>query len=502
MLGWNGATRTIILIGGLVVCAAVTALAPGPADAQSESDVMVLRNGDLNAGAVARESFSIRTGYGTIDIPYGQMANLFFGKTKNHADRLYTVGGERFTGKLIHQSLFVLRGVFGVSLDVDTRDIARIEFARPKIRRLPAPATDVVVLRNGDRLRAAILTAPFLLRTEGGLGMVQHSGTGFLDLDRDEDGQTVAEARDRLGKSLNRGILMNTAVTIRTHHGQELTLPPAQIVAIAFGVYKSGGKSASTDAGRAARPGSPSPLEFRDPFPDGTLGPRLVPLKPGAFRRGDLTGGGDADEQPVQAVTIAKPFAIGAFPVTFAEYDRFADEFGRPRPDDQDWGRGTRPVVNVTWKDAVTYTQWLSKQTGQRYRLPTDAEWEYAARAGSKTRYWWGNDPGSGRANCSTCGSLWDAERTAPVGRFPPNPLGLYDITGNVFQWTADCYHNTLSGYPADGSALDKPGCGKRIIRGGAWSFPPKEMRSANRWRDFPSRSSDDTGFRIVREME
>ena len=105
------------------------------------------------------------------------------------------------------------------------------------------------------------------------------------------------------------------------------------------------------------------------------------------------------------------------------------------------------------------------------------------------------------RANCEGCGSLWDGEKTAPVGRFSANAFGLHDTAGNVFEWVADCYHNTFEHAPANGAALDKPGCGKRVIRGGAWSFPPKEIRSANRWRDFPARRSDDTGFRVVREI-
>ncbi len=202
-------------------------------------------------------------------------------------------------------------------------------------------------------------------------------------------------------------------------------------------------------------------------------------------------------------ITLSKPFAMGLYEVTFEEYDRFCSATGCDRPDDGEWGRGRHPVINVSWEEAVAYTKWLSEKTGHTYRLPTDAEWEYAAKGGTTTKFWWGDDVGVAKANCAQCGSIWDAEKTARVGKFPPNPYGLHDTAGNVFEWTADCYHSSFAEAPADGSPLEKePGCGKRVIRGGAWSFPPKEIRSTNRWRDFPTRRSDDTGFRVVREID
>jgi formylglycine-generating enzyme required for sulfatase activity len=193
-----------------------------------------------------------------------------------------------------------------------------------------------------------------------------------------------------------------------------------------------------------------------------------------------------------------QPFAIGVHEVTFDEYDRFCADTGHRKPDDQGWGRGGQPVVNVSWEDANAYAAWLSRRTEQRYRLPSDVEWEYAARAGSVSRFWWGDDPQPYRANCADCGSLWDGEQSAPVGRFPPNPFGLHDTAGNVFEWVADCWQES---FVAVSAAAGDGVCGKRVIRGGAWSFPAREIRSANRWRDFPTRRSDDTGFRLVREL-
>jgi formylglycine-generating enzyme required for sulfatase activity len=126
--------------------------------------------------------------------------------------------------------------------------------------------------------------------------------------------------------------------------------------------------------------------------------------------------------------------------VTFEEYAKFATAVGRKLPEGEGWGTGNRPVINVSWKDAVAYAEWLSEQTGKRYRLPSEAEWEYAAGAGTETKYWWGNEVGINRANCDGCGSQWDNKQTAPVGSFDANPLGLYDTAGKVFEWVQDCW--------------------------------------------------------------
>ena len=136
---------------------------------------------------------------------------------------------------------------------------------------------------------------------------------------------------------------------------------------------------------------------FRDRLKNGSKGPEMVWIPAGTFRMGDIQGGGDSDEKPVHRVSVNK-FAMGRYEVTFAEYDQFAQATGRKKPNDQGWGPGNRPVINVSWDDATAYTEWLSQQTGQSYRLPTEAEWEYAARAGSETKYWWGNKIGSNKA--------------------------------------------------------------------------------------------------------
>jgi formylglycine-generating enzyme required for sulfatase activity/serine/threonine protein kinase len=231
------------------------------------------------------------------------------------------------------------------------------------------------------------------------------------------------------------------------------------------------------EARKWATPGNIS----RDRLQDGTLGPKMVVIPAGRFQMGDIQGGGGSNEQPVHWVSVQR-FAMSQYEITFAEYDKFAEATGRRKPNDSGWGRGNRPVVDVSWNDATAYAEWLSQQTGQHYRLPTEAEWEYAARAGTTTKYWWGNDIGSNRANCYNCGSQWDSSMTAPVGAFAPNPFGLYDTVGNVWEWTCSEYEDKYNGKETQCTTSQKSGS-LRALRGGAWSFKPRNVRAAYRYR-------------------
>ena len=144
---------------------------------------------------------------------------------------------------------------------------------------------------------------------------------------------------------------------------------------------------------------------------------------------------------------------MSKFEATFADWVACVSVGGCPRTSDSGFGRGLKPVINVTWDNAQQYVAWFSKMTGQRYRLLTEAEWEYAARAGTMTAYFWGDEIGTGHANCASCGSQWDNSGPAPVGSFKPNAFGLHDMHGNVWEWVKDCYHDNYNGAPADGSA-------------------------------------------------
>ena len=192
-------------------------------------------------------------------------------------------------------------------------------------------------------------------------------------------------------------------------------------------------------------------------------------------------------------------FALSKCEVTFEEYAPFAAATGRRTNDE---GRGRRPVINVSWDDAVAYTEWLSEQTGKWYRLPSEAEWEYAARAGTTTKYSWGKKIGHNRANCDGCGSQWDNKKTAPVGSFSANAWGLHDMHGNVWEWVQDCWNGSYQGAPADGSAWRNEYCNySRVLRGGGWGSGPSVLRSAD--RDFipPYHFRSSLGFRVARTL-
>jgi len=234
---------------------------------------------------------------------------------------------------------------------------------------------------------------------------------------------------------------------------------------------------------------------FRDPLKDGGEGPEMIIIPAGTFRMGDIQGTGNADEKPVHQVSL-KSFAMGRYPITFAEYDRFCKAVNRNKPSDNGWGRDNRPVINVSWDDAVAYFKWLTKQTGKPYRLPSEAEWEYAARAGTDTDYWWGNEIGQNRANCDNSGSEWSNKQTSPVGSFDPNPFGLYDTVGNVWEWCADPLHNNYEKAPTDGRIWEKPGENGRLLRGGSFFNFPFDCRAANRSRNSSGNRNGSGGFR------
>ena len=238
-------------------------------------------------------------------------------------------------------------------------------------------------------------------------------------------------------------------------------------------------------------------------FRDCPACPEMVVVPAGSFMMGSSASekGRYDREGPVHRVTIAMPFAVGKYEVTFDEWDACVRSggCGGYRPDDRDWGRGRRPAIYVSWEDARTYVDWLSRETGEYYRLLSEAEWEYAARAGTTTRYHWGDDIGRNRANCNSkyCGDSWDY--TAPVGSFVANGFGLHDVHGNVWEWVEDCWNESYAGAPSDGSAWLSGKCAQRVMRGGAWGNRPGQLRAAIRgWKTLGSLI---IGFRVARTL-
>lgn len=257
----------------------------------------------------------------------------------------------------------------------------------------------------------------------------------------------------------------------------------------------------SADALRNAEKPADNLTVFRDEWDGGGFAPQMVVIPKGRFQMGDLHGQGDDNEYPVHEVIIANSFAFSRHEVTFAEYDQFAQATGRKLPDDEGWGRGQLPVVNVSWNDASAYARWLAQVTGQSYRLPTEAEWEYVARAGTETVYWWGDELTPEMAVCDGCGTQWGGTQPSPVGSTPANPWGIHDMNGNVDEWVADCYLPRYTDTPRDGSALVTSACDQRVMRGGSWFDIPRVIRSASRYRHPPDTSRNSWGFRVVLDL-
>ncbi|MCY4211596.1 MAG: formylglycine-generating enzyme family protein [Gammaproteobacteria bacterium] len=229
----------------------------------------------------------------------------------------------------------------------------------------------------------------------------------------------------------------------------------------------------------------------------------MVSIPGGTFHMGDLSGigTGDDDELPVRTVTVPA-FRLGKHEVTFAQWDACVADGGCNGyiPGDMGWGRGNQPVINISWYDIQSFIDWLNGKTGGNYRLPTEAEWEYAGRASTTTEYSWGDDISSNRANCDGCGSQWDDEGTAPVGSFPANPWGVHDMHGNVWEWVQDCWNDNYKGAPKDGRAWTDGDCSLRVVRGGSWYFGAWYLRSANRFRLDRTARDSGFGFRLAQD--
>ena len=242
----------------------------------------------------------------------------------------------------------------------------------------------------------------------------------------------------------------------------------------------------------AAPPGKPGDV-FRDCPECG----EVIVIAAGSFAMGSPM----EFEGPVHNVKIEKPFAIGRYEVTFDEWDRCVNEGGcKHKPDDRGWGRGSRPVINISWLDAKEYITWLSDKTGKVYRLPTEAEWEYAARGGVNSPYWWGRDVGARNANCRECRTD-SSPQTLPVGSFKANPFGLFDTAGNVAEWVEDCWNDSYRGAPANGSAWDAGQCRLRVLRGGAYDSQGRYLRAQSRFRYDSDVRFSANGFRVLREL-
>jgi formylglycine-generating enzyme required for sulfatase activity len=246
----------------------------------------------------------------------------------------------------------------------------------------------------------------------------------------------------------------------------------------------------------AAPAAQPEPGElFRD-CPDC---PEMVVVPPGDFEMGSNDS---PYEKPVRKVVIAKPFAIERRETSFAEWDACVAAGGcKYRPDDHGWGRGNQPVIDVSWEDAKEFVAWLSQKSGRRYRLPSEAEWEYAGRAGTSSKFWWGREVGRGNANCDDCGEA-PLRKALPTGSFRPNGFGLYDTAGNAYEWVEDCWNDNYIKAPKNGSAVTTGQCRQRVLRGGSFANKSNTATSAARFRYDIDVRYYANGFRVARDLQ
>jgi formylglycine-generating enzyme required for sulfatase activity len=251
----------------------------------------------------------------------------------------------------------------------------------------------------------------------------------------------------------------------------------------------AGASVCAADSGETRLPG--------ETFRDCTDCVELVVVPGGEFQMGSNAKPAEA---PIHKVAIKKDFAIGRREVTFAEWDRCVATGGcKYNPPDPSWGRGNEPVTNVSWDDAKEFVAWLSKTTGKAYRLPSEAEWEYAARGGSTTPYPWGKEVGTGRAQCADCGG--EIGKPTVVGSFRPNAFGLYDTSGNAAEWMEDCWNPSYKGAPSDGSAWTSGDCSLHVLRGGSFSDKAAALRSSARFRYDEDVRYYANGLRVARDV-
>ncbi len=447
-------------------------------------DVVTMKNGDIRIGSVEEKVFTLLTQFGDLEIHTRVIQKLSI-LSKNLDARITTDAGETISGRFKPGTIQVSR-LQDPTLPVALEDIASIDFGHQDQNFANTEFPSRLETISGDILYVALMSTKITMQIENSSRDIETSRLRYIDTSLHTFEDQLMTQLTLLDGSLYQGQMNTARILVRSPYLDLMNVPADHLSRLTL--LRQDQIEQTADA-------------FSDSLRTLGNGPQMIKIKGGRFLRGDYQGDGDDDEQPLAEVSL-KPYAIGMYEITFDQYGLFCRQTRCRRPDDQEWGQGQRPVINVSWEEATAYVEWLAKKTGKPYRLPSDAEWEYAHRAGNTTRYAWGDEVESSRANCEGCGSIWDGDKTAPVGRFEPNAFGLYDTAGNVFEWVADCYHDRFADGPNDGSPIEKKGCGKRVIRGGAWSFPPHEVRSANRWRDFPARRSDDTGFRVAMDLE
>jgi formylglycine-generating enzyme required for sulfatase activity len=271
---------------------------------------------------------------------------------------------------------------------------------------------------------------------------------------------------------------------------------------------KPAAEAAPAKAGSQTVPGKASQKAQAPPGSAGAVAalkdcdncPVMAAIYPKPFTMGSNSS--DPSERPAHQVGLQTPFAIGKYEVTVDQWGQCVKAGVCPAVPSSANAAGNLPMRDLSWDEAQLYLKWLGTISGKPYRLPTEAEWEYAARGGTASKYWWGDKMKGGNASCKGCGLPWQEDGPPPVGSFVANPFGLYDMNGSVWEWVADCWHPSFKGAPTDGSAWAEPSCQARVIRGGSWREDGSYMLSTTRFKYDASVRQSQNGFRVARTLK
>jgi formylglycine-generating enzyme required for sulfatase activity/serine/threonine protein phosphatase PrpC len=366
-----------------------------------------------------------------------------------------------------------------VIIDVSEKEEAPVAAAKPIVAITDAPPQDTQpdAFQDAGESRSLALIGLVMLLLIGGIsGTYWFVNRGSSDDRVDPDALNAIELEKESLDSITEELELDTTDDTNTAAEVSERATPEAIGTVTMEIGES----------------------FSDALKSGGSAPSMVWIAGGHFSMGSRDSAATFNERPQHTVNIGK-FAISTHEVTIAQYNKFARANGRKAPKTGERDADSYPVFFVSWNDALAYTKWLSEQTGHAYRLPSEAEWEYAARAGSTTPYSWGRKLGRDNAHCFDCETDLDPRNPTRVGRFKANAFGIHDLAGNVEEWVYDCHHKNYAGAPNDGSVFAGGDCSKRVVRGGAFSNGPKALRSSARSSFRNDVGNDSIGIRIVR---
>jgi len=475
-----------------------------------------MRNGDVIECEISMESISFITDYGELKIPVSFVREIVFPAPGSMATMLSTVyENETFSGFLLDEHITL--EFEGSPLKFHKDFISKIEMYNEK----QAVNKDIVhvSLKTGDQFYGEILSTQATIQSS--YAEIKINTDNLVSMDFEGDGNVLTSVRFESGSEI-KGTIKDDFIVFKLLYGTELSVSPGKIRSIVF--LKEEAPIINGEDSNHEDTSSPAPSEtsMNQSLIDSASHPEnMVFVERGSFTMGDTWGEGESDEKPTHKVTFTYDFYIGKYEVTFDEYDEFCEDTGRSKPDDKGWGRGQRPVINVSWWDATAYCNWLSdkeklpkaydskgnlldkdgriatdssKVVG--YRLPTEAEWEYAARGG---KY---NSPFKYSGSDNVDKVAWygsnSESKTQPVGKKKSNSLGIYDMSGNVWEWCGDCYGSYSSS--AQTNPYKNSGSG-RVYRGGSWYCDAAFTRVANRSYFSLSSTNYGLGFRIARTV-